>query len=183
MLSPSLNSTTLLPRMSTPRGASSVRLSLRAVGGGGQQQQQQQQRRRRRRSSSSNPLGCQASVFVRVRGGGCSSSSTTLLPRMSTPSGASSVRLSLRAVCGVGGVRLWGRGGGGAAAAVCQVPFKLCMPVVAMVVVERSTKHSLPLSNWMLHRTSPVGEPTRGSLGKATPHRNKMTNRTNRPVL
>jgi hypothetical protein len=31
-------------------------------------------------------------------------------------------------------------------------------------------------SNWMLHRTSPVGEPTRGSLGKATPHRNKMTN-------
>jgi hypothetical protein len=39
------------------------------------------------------------------------------------------------------------------------------------------------ISNWMLHRTSPVGEPTRGSLGKATPHRNKMTNRTNRPVL
>jgi subtilisin family serine protease len=40
-----------------------------------------------------------------------------------------------------------------------------------------------PVSNWMLHRTSPVGEPTRGSLGKATPHRNKKTNRTNRPVL
>ena len=28
----------------------------------------------------------------------------------------------------------------------------------------------------------PFGEPTRGSLGKATSHRNKMTNRTNRPV-
>ena len=37
---------------------------------------------------------------------------------------------------------------------------------------------NLGVSNWMLHRTSPVGEPTRGSLGKATPHRNKMTNRT-----
>jgi hypothetical protein len=31
----------------------------------------------------------------------------------------------------------------------------------------------MAVSNYTEHRTSPVGEPTRGSLGKATPDRNK----------
>ena len=41
--------------------------------------------------------------------------------------------------------------------------------------------HAMPISNWMLHKHRPFQEPTKGSLGKATPNRNK-NDQPNQPL-